>query len=228
MEKNTDKSRKLYEFTKPTVVSLVGKAELGKTNLLRHLIYKNTVDHKYFQFGIVFTGTKYDEEYDYLPDEAVIDGWDEECFADYVDYLKAQVKRLGKKKMPPNFMIFDDLIGTLYASKRFTNFMGTYRHTKTTIFITTQYLRKAIATELRENTKIAFIFRTRFALSLEGLYEAFGQLFKRKRDFFKLLENVTTENFNCLAYFDTADTIDTCYYKYKAPDMSEKKIQIDF
>jgi len=159
------------------------------------------VHRKYFEFGIVFTGTKYDEEYDYLPDEAVIDGWNEDVFGEYVDYLKEQKEKFGNK-MPPNFMIFDDLIGLLYASKRFTNFIGTHRHTKTSVFITTQYLRKAIATELRENTKIAFMFNCRFALSLDGLYEAYGQLFRRRRDFFKLLDNVTEEDFTCLAYLD--------------------------
>ncbi|ETO00119.1 hypothetical protein RFI_37338, partial [Reticulomyxa filosa] len=78
-----DDVEKIYDFNKPLSIIVIGKKGKGKTNLVRHLILRNTVHNHYFHFGMVFTGTKYDNEYDYLPDDKVVEGWNEQVFQKY-------------------------------------------------------------------------------------------------------------------------------------------------
>lgn len=219
---------KIYRFKKPISIIVVGKKGRGKTNLIKHLILYNTVYNKYFQFGIVFTGTKYDNEYDYIDeDENIIQGWDESVFDKYVSYLEEQKEKLGKK-MPPNFMILDDLIGKLQKSGSFTNFVCCIRHLNCTLILSTQYLRKVTATELRENMDLAFMFRTNNGLSIDGAFEAFGGQFRKIDHFKSALYAATKEPHACMVYIDEHDSIKDCYKKYKAPNMTKVKTKIKF
>ena len=54
-EKPKTKENKIYIFNKPKTILVIGKKGSGKSNLIRNLLLKNCVDHKYFNFGIVFT-----------------------------------------------------------------------------------------------------------------------------------------------------------------------------
>ncbi|ETO28847.1 hypothetical protein RFI_08279 [Reticulomyxa filosa] len=61
---------------------------------------KNSVHDHYFHFGIVFTGTKFDNEYDYLPANKVISNWDEKVFSKHINFLKTKRKNLVINFLP--------------------------------------------------------------------------------------------------------------------------------
>ncbi|ETO03166.1 hypothetical protein RFI_34243 [Reticulomyxa filosa] len=176
-ENENRNEEKIYYFKKPLSIIVI-------------------VHNHYFHFGMVFTGTKYDNEYDYLPDDKVVEGWNEQVFQKYVKFLEEKKKEFGDN-FPPNFIILDDLIGKLTKSPMFTNFICCIRHMNCTLIMCTQYLRKATSTELRENIDMAFIFGTKFGLTIDGLFEAFGALFGDPKEFQRVLSSVAKEPYAC-------------------------------
>ena len=64
------------DFKNPQVVVCVGKPKRGKSYAVRWMILKNTVDKNRFKFGIVFTKTKFNKSFDYLPDQYVFEDYD--------------------------------------------------------------------------------------------------------------------------------------------------------
>jgi hypothetical protein len=88
---------------KAKCIVCVGACGKGKSNSIRYILLKNMVDRKFFQFGLVFTRTKFSEEYDFLPDKYVIDGYKEDVLRKYLDKLKKYKKE--HKEVPPNFVL---------------------------------------------------------------------------------------------------------------------------
>ena len=140
------------------VVLLLGRPNSGKSVAIRYLVVKNSLPPRsIFQFGICFTRTKFNSDYAFLPKEAVISGYDEEVLKTYLEGLE-KVKEHGKK-VPPNFVIFDDLMGLLSKNDPFLiNFFGTHRHTNTSIFLATQHLKSGANTSLSEVMIKAIVF----------------------------------------------------------------------
>jgi hypothetical protein len=117
---------------------LVGKSGRGKSHMIKYLVF-NGVKHFDWNFGLCFVRTKFNHDYDYLPDKKVIEGYSQDILMQYIDNLKG-IKREGKE-IRPNFVIFDDLIGVLKsATPEFNNFISTFRHTNTNVMISVQYL----------------------------------------------------------------------------------------
>ncbi|ETN99605.1 hypothetical protein RFI_37865 [Reticulomyxa filosa] len=75
---------------------------------------------------------------------------------------------------------------------------------------------------------MAFIFGTKFGLTIDGLFEAFGALFGDPKEFQRVLSSVAKEPYACLLYLDKYETLKECYRKYKAPDMTNLKVKLKF
>ena len=129
--------------------------------------------------------TKFNNDYQgWLPEEYVIDEYSDDKVLTHIDKLREYRKKTGKQ-CPENAIIFDDLLGTIdWYNDKMTNWLCSFRHTNTSIFLTAQYLlSKTTATSLREMVNYAFLYNSKQKNSLKGYYEAFGQLYDNYDDF---------------------------------------------
>ena len=82
------------DFTKPRITMCLGKPCSCKTNTIKYLILKNSVDIQIFNFGLVFTRTKFNnKDYTYIPDKFIIECYDENKLVKFIDFLKDLIKK---------------------------------------------------------------------------------------------------------------------------------------
>lgn len=202
------KNQKDIDFSKPQVILAVGKPRRGKSHLIKYLILKNTVDNKIFQFGIVFTRTKWDSDYKYIPKQHVFEGYQPEVLKLYLEHLTEM------KNPPPNFVVFDDLLGALNNNDgELQNFIISHRHYNTTIFLAAQFLNKGSSTTLRECCTDAFMFNSMQFLTIKALFENFGQGYRSVAKFKKAFFKCTSEPFTAMWFNNDQGA----YYCYRAP-----------
>ena len=218
---------KLFNNEKPLFIISVGKSMKGKSFLTRYLLTEKFMTGK-FKFGIVFTKTKFNSDYAFLPDKAVKQGYNEEVLKKYINNLaKLREKKQG---VPPNFIIFDDLVGVLNNQTNwFVNFVSTVRHFNTTIIICVQYLcgRNAISPIMREQTTHAIMFQSRTRRTLENLYESYGGLFPSYDEFKAYFFAATREKYSAMLYLESTDELHENYITIQAP-AEYPKIKVEY
>ena len=104
--------------------------------------------------------------------------------------------------MPPNFVLFEDLIGLIRKQDPFLiSFFGSHRHTNTHIIFAFQHLNTGASTLLREITTHALCFNSKQMNTMESIWLNYGQLFENfvvtellKNRFNELKENNFTNN----------------------------------
>jgi hypothetical protein len=191
----------------------VGSSEQGKSHLIKYLLI-NLCMMKKFKTGIVFTTTKFTGGYDFIANKnLIISKYDE-------DILKKYLKKIREANTNgnscPNFIIFDDMIGSLDVRSPFIqNFVSTFRHYNIGIFISTQYVYR-VDPLFREQTNRCFIFKQNTKRSYEALYEAFGLGFEDYKSFKKQLDLITSEPYRCLLYKKEDTDMSKKYMAYKA------------
>ena len=204
---------------KPQVYVMVGKPESGKSHLVKSLIYDfQKGKNPYFKFILAFVKTKFNSDYDYLPDEYVYESFDEDKLRKHIDSLR-EYRRKTNKPVPPNLVVFDDLLGDIdWYSPWMTNWLCSFRHTNTSIIMTAQYLMgaKSVSTCLRECTNVSFIYNSKFKNSIKALYEAYGQLFKNETEFVEKFQSITKERYTCMIYDASIDELEDNYVSFKA------------
>lgn len=206
---------------------LVGKSERGKTHFLRWVLSNmmNATENR-LEFGIVFVKTKFTNSFQFLPKSRtmIVQGFNEHALKQFVLNLEKMYKKLGKARMPSNFVVFDDLVGVINnGSEWFTNWIATFRHLKTNIFTAVQYLtgRKAISPIMREQTTAAIMFNSRTHITLENLYKAYGGLFPNLQLFKQYFLRHTDKNnvgpYMAMVYFERLDALEDNYLMIRAP-----------
>lgn len=213
-------------FKYPQVTVCVGKPKRGKSYAVRWMILKNTIDKKIFKYGIVFTKTKFNGDFNYIPDEYVYENYDPEILEQYLDGIKQQ------QKIQPSFIIFDDIQGVIEANDPvLTSLIACHRHYKISIFFCFQYIYGRGSTPvLRECTTNAILFNSKGDRTLRALYENFGQLFDSYNDFKEYFLKCTSEPYTAMLYIQDLDHIEDNYLQFKAPPNMEKykHIKLDF
>ena len=213
-------------FKNPQVVVCVGKPKRGKSYAVKHMLLKNTVDKNIFKFGIVFTKTKFNKDFDYLPDQYVFENYDPNVLQQYLDTVKNQ------DQIQPSFIIFDDIQGVINPNDPvLTSLIACHRHYKISIFFCFQYIYGRGSTPvLRECTTYALLFNSKGDRTLRALYESFGQLFDNFNEFKDYFLSCTSEPFTAMLYIQDIDNKEDNYLQYKAPpNMSKyKKIKLDY
>lgn len=218
------------DFTTPQICVFLGKPKKGKSWALRWNILKQTVDNKIFQYGIVFTRTKFNGDYDYLPDEYVYEDYDPMILQQYLDGLK----KLDPEQIQPSFIIFDDIQGVLSSlDPVLTSLNACHRHFKISIFYCFQYIYGRGSTPvLRECTTMAFLFNSKGKRTLEALYENFGQLFDSFQEFKDYFLACTKPKYTAMLYIQDIDNKDENYLQFKAPSPKDMKhvkdVQIEY
>ena len=207
------------DFNTPQICLFLGKPKSGKSFALRHQILKQTVDNKVFRYGLVFTKTKFNKSYDYLPDDYVYDNYNAEILQRYLDGLK----ELNEHELQPSFVIFDDIQGLLSSQDpSLTQLVSNHRHFKISVFFCFQYIYGRASTPvLRECTTLAFLFNSKGKRTLEALFESFGQLFDNFKEFKEYFLACTKEKHTAMLYIQDVENKDENYLQYKAPPPNE-------
>jgi hypothetical protein len=196
----------------PKIFVLCGSCASGKSWMLKYLMYLYAKD-KMFKFGLCFTSSAYTGDYSYLPDRSVRE-FDMDYLEKYIKHLRQKIEE-GKKehgpewKLPHNFVIIDDSIGMVTGSGFFMNFIGTHRHTRTTVFLLSQLLTAArsVNTVVRANTSFAMMWPTPMAGALDGLWKSYGQFFPYK-EFKEKLDACRERKYSCLLFKNAPDITD--------------------
>ena len=207
------------DFTTPAVTVCVGKPKRGKSYAVRWMILRNTVDKGIFKYGIVFTRTKFNKDFEYIGNqEYVYEDYDPMVLQQYLDGIKQQ------QKIEPSFIIFDDIQGVLNANDPvLTSMIACHRHYKISIFFCFQYIYGRGSTPvLRECTTYALLFNSKGDKTLRALYENFGQLFDSFREFKQYFLEITKEPYTAMLYVQDIDNKEDNYLKFKAPPKMEK------
>ena len=213
---------------KSKCVVCIGACGKGKSVAIKYMLLKNLVDRKFFQFGLVFTNTKFSDEYNYLPDKYIVQGYDEDILRKYIEKLRKYKKQ--HKSLPPNFIIFEDLIGLLRKADPFLiSFFGSHRHTNTHIIFSFQHLNTGASTLLREIATHALCWNSKQMNTMESIWLNFGQLFDNFEHFKRNFLDITKEKYSAMLYLQENDELNDNYFVFKAPDMTKfKKIQVEY
>ena len=217
----------IIDFSTPRCILLCGKMKKGKSNMCKYLLLDGALNQRIFNFGLVFTQTKYSGDYDFLPDQYIIKGYDENILRNYVKQLE-KIKESGITP-PANFIVFDDLLGILKQNNSFLlNFITISRHLSCNIFLLTQYLNVGSSTTLRECCSHAIMFNSKNYNTLDSLYKNFGQLFSKFDDFKYNFLDITSKPYHACLYIQDEDDVMKNYLICKAPDMSDVDTKIEY
>lgn len=220
------KSQGSLDFKAPKVVLFLGKPNRGKTYAMKHMILENTLKKDGFQFGMVYSGSVFNDDYKWVDDGFVHSGWDIDHFVNWVDKLRSI--RMEKGEPVKNFIVFDDLVSRIpLGCAAFNNFICNHRHYGTSVFISCQYLLRGTSPTFRECVSYAIIFNTKAHGTLQVLYEVFGQLFESFKDFKKFFLKATASKYTAVFYDQDEDNITNNYLSYKAP-AKLPDIKLDF
>lgn len=204
---------------------LVGKSFKGKSHFIKWLVFNKFMHGQPpWEFGLVFAKTKFNNGYDFLPKDKILQGYNERVLKQYVENIEKIIKQKGF--VAPSFIIFDDLVGILNnQSQWFINFISTHRHYNISIVIAVQYLsgRNAISPIMREQTSVAVMFNSKTRRTLENLYESYGQLFGHIRDFKEYYMRVTHDPFVAMVYFENREEVEGNYVPMRAPAVLPNK-----
>ena len=208
----------------PKIYVLCGACASGKSHMLKYIMYVTGL-RKQFKFGLCFTSTAFTGDYDYLPKKSVKE-FDMDYLEEYVKHLREKIVA-GKEKHGPqwklanNFIIIDDSIGLVNNSGFFLNFIGTHRHTRTTVFLLSQLLTAArsVNTVVRANTSFAMCWPTSMKLAVDALFRSYGQMFDSYAEFKEKLDNCRKRKFSCLVFKNdpSYSTVDEAYCEIMAP-----------
>jgi hypothetical protein len=168
---------------------------------------------QHFKFGVVFCSTKFNNPYSYIPDNATFDENINETLEKYVAWLKDKFEK--DKKLQPNFIIFDDVLGELQNDKTFKNLVSTYRHYLSIIFVASQHVQY-ITPLMREQIVYAFCFSMSTELARKNVWKAIGQS-RNPDEFYAIMDSCTHEKHRTLFYNAEADDEEERFLTFKAP-----------
>ena len=193
MEENISKNI----LSKPCAVAIIGAKNSGKSYFLQYMLYES-LRHKINKCGIVFCPTvKLNHSYNFLPQKYIYDDVEqfEKVFYNYVEMLYEKYK----DKIPNNFIVLDDCIGLFNTqSNLFKNFISTFRHSKISIFIVSQYPNALLSPAIKENLDYIICFKSHIYATNESLSQMTG--FKNANEYRVFAENYNDKMYSALLY----------------------------
>lgn len=189
---------------KPKIFLFVGKPASGKSFAMKSILY-DYLKTGFFKFGYAFVATKFNHDYDFLPDKLVNENYSDQNLQKYINHLKKHLET--HRTIPPNFLILDDLLGKInFYDPGIQHFLSTFRHTNTYIFLSSQYLGAGSSTALREYANYVFMWKSQSFNSIDMLYNSFGKfansnhgkIFENRDHFVEVLNDATSEEHRCL------------------------------
>ena len=184
----------------PQLMILVGPPGSGKSQAIQSII-TDMYNTKRINFGIAFVGSKFAGNYDYLPDDMVKEGYDEQELQNYVEEVASFIRKNKIKRAPQSFILFDDLMGVMdLYSPFFTNLIARFRHFGFNIIFGVQYLKKGVPTTVRECMTVAMMWRSYNKESFDACYTYFGQVAHDEKQFEELYDKATSVQHRCLVF----------------------------
>lgn len=232
-EKVTPVSWTLDDLQDGKMILCIGKSNSGKTYTTRYLLdyymTKRLPASSRCQFGLVFVGSEgLNEDYTFLPDNCIINGYDEERLNLHLAHLK-RIKQALKKKGKPmihTFIVFDDLLGILNGNDNFNNFISLFRHYNVTFFMCNQYLQsRTSSTLIRMQTNYAFLWRTTAMSAIKAMYEWWGnERFEKLDDFKRHFLKTTSKKYAAMMFLDQNEPENNLWRWEAPPEFSPQKV----
>ncbi len=212
--------------TKPAIFTMTGQPKSGKSYMMKYIMFLYCQMGYFSGGGLVFTPTKFNGDYNFLPDRAVIPRYSGEHLEAHIENLR-RLTETGRAEngadwsLKPNFVILDDCLGLLKESEWFNNWISTYRHTNTSIFIMSQYLasRQSVNTLLRNCTTFALMWPSISKNNLQAMYNAYGGVFENEEEFKRELLKCKNVKHTCLLYKALQPSKDETYCTLLAGDI---------
>lgn len=222
-----DGEKSSLDFSVPKIVLLLGKPNRGKSHALKHLLLSELLTKDGFKLGMVFTGSKFNGDYDWFDDNLIVNGWNDSMFDMWIE--KMREIRESRGVALKNFLVFDDMVSLIpFNDPRWNNFICDHRHYGTTVFVSCQYLTRGTSTTFRECINYALLFNTKSRKTLQLLYELFGQLFATFDEFKEHAFAVTAEPYTAMLYDQDCDEVEYNYVSYKAPEkLPDVRVKFD-
>lgn len=213
---------------------LTGVPASGKSYMMRYLMYLYGKERYFKGGGLVFSPSAYNGDYDFLPEKALKDKFDPDYLAAYIDNLKRKVREGKEKhgrdwKLPHNFLILDDCLGTLNNnSEMMSQLFSCHRQHSTSIFILNQYLaaNRNVSTLMRNVTNYSMMWPQTLKNSIDAMYNAFGQMFDNLEEFKNALNQCRRNKYSCLLYINSVEieSKDDAYRIIKAGQFPEFRL----
>lgn len=233
------KKLKPGQFELPTdsakIWILTGLPNSGKSYMLKYIMY-SYAKLGFFNWGLCFSPTSFNGDYDFLPEQCVKDKFDEDYLVRYIESLKEKLIELKKKsgdpkaRLPHNFIIFDDCLGMMGGNKKggegaswLNHFYSTARHTSTSLFFLNQYIAAAknIPTTLRNNTNFSLMWPQPMKNSVSALYGAYGGMYENEQEFKQALLNNRGRQYSCLVYRSGYFSAEETYLRIQAKEIPD-------
>lgn len=211
----------LVDMDRPQVYLMLGRPRSGKSHLTKWLLYSYFDQRRHAKnppsWVMVFTGSKFNDDYiGMIPENALIE-YDEAVFEDYVEYLK-HLKSEMRGKMPHSVIVLDDVVGLFSSTnKTFQNFVTIHRHLNCTIIISVQYLLGNVSTTFRECVSCGFLFKSATMNTLKAIHAVFGELFETFAEFKSHFMKATREEHQSMLCLPHEMNIERNYLSFKAP-----------
>lgn len=202
------------ELADKFIAIVAGIPNMGKSNFIKYIMLQNHENYSKnpFRYGIVFTKTKFEGAYNFVPAKFVHSKYDPDVLQ---NLMKIQEDSLAKHRA---FVIFDDCLDAkCFSSQLFSDLITTYRHWNISVIIATQYIYRVPPT-IRECCRYAVMFRMTTKRSIQALFESFGTFFNNYEEFRKyLLEKTQNYYFILMDRNSKSDKVADVYKCLKVP-----------
>ena len=170
----------------PSNIFIAGKSNSGKTHLLEYLVMQG-MEQGRFDYGFAVCTTVSAGNYKWMGEYA---------YSTFDEQKVANIMRLQiANEKPPCFLIFDDVLGCPFLTKRWMKqFMTTARHYNISIFILSQGVTD-IPNTIREQCHYHCVFKQSTTLSVDNAYETSANGLVDKKDFHNINNNLPKYSF---------------------------------
>ena len=212
------------EFGKCCICSFFGRMGAGKSQMIKSLTYQASKCGVY-SWILVMCPTKFNNDYDYLPDEAVVAFSPDKFLKVFEDIgrYRSQCQAKGKKAdLRRGLIVLDDTVGSnqkLMYRPAFVNAFVTCRHFGPIDLWTTAQYYTGVPPVVRSLTNYCFVWRTQGQGQLKGMYTFAGGMCENYKHFRQLLNDTTKKPYSCLVYRSNQPDFESSYISF-SPEMA--------
>ena len=133
---NTDANVFEIPTKRASLILLLGKQGSGKTHFLKSLL-RDGFKSGHFKFGRVYVRTKFNKDFDFMPEKAVQQNFSLDKIQTYCNKLAKWREENDGQMVPANVLVLDDMLGLVrHNDPRWTNLLANLRHYGMTIICT--------------------------------------------------------------------------------------------
>ena len=157
----------LQQLTYPSAWLMVAPPNSGKSYFIRYMLTE-LLQKKKFQYGAIFSGSSFNDDYDWYDDSLVWE-YSEAKLRKIVEVQMAAKERDGA--FPPIFVVFDDCLGSNFATPWFVGFMSKYRHYNITLIFAIQRLKTLKSPIIYSCARYVVLFYNESDADIKTLYD---------------------------------------------------------